>query len=254
MQHYATSSDGTRIGFTQIGQGPKVLIVHGGLGCAEDWRLVAEALAPHRTCFLMDRRGRGASGDADAHSLNLERDDVLAVLAATGSETAVFGHSYGAICALEAALASPVARLILYEPPLHAAATPMADHLQGMIDTGDAAGMVRHFLVNATGLPEVALAGLEKSPFWAGLVARAPTFPREARALERDLGAIERYGQINAPTLLLLGERSPQSFHDTNALLAALLPHARTETLPGQGHAAHRTAPAALAAAVAAFV
>ena len=200
MQRFATSTDGTRIGFTQLGQGPKVLIVHGGLGCAEDWRLVAEALAPHHTCFLVDRRGRGASADGLSHSLSLERDDVLAVLEAAGPETAVFGHSYGAICALEAALVSSIARLILYEPPLHAAATPMADHLQGMIDAGDAAGMVRHFLVNATGLPEVALAGLEKSHFWAGLAARA---------LERDLGAIERYAQINAPTLLLLGERSP---------------------------------------------
>lgn len=70
----------------------------------------------------MDRRGRGTSGDGPAYALEAEYQDVTAVaehLAGQhGGLADVFGHSYGASCAMGAATeGAPIRRLALYEPP-----------------------------------------------------------------------------------------------------------------------------------------
>ena len=64
----------------------------------------------------MDRRGR--SGDAEEYSLKKELDDVKAVLDMAGPDSYLLGHSYGAVCALEAAKRFSVSKLVLYEPPI----------------------------------------------------------------------------------------------------------------------------------------
>src|SRR5215207_7748534 len=82
--------------------------------------LVAE-LRTTMTTFAMDRRGFGASGDAAGYALEREFEDVAAVVEAvaarTGGPVALWGHSYGAGCAMGgAALTGAVHRLVLYEP------------------------------------------------------------------------------------------------------------------------------------------
>lgn len=51
----------------------------------------------------MDRRGRGASGDAPDYHLAREFEDVAAVVdavaEASGSAVDVYGHSFGGLCA-----------------------------------------------------------------------------------------------------------------------------------------------------------
>lgn len=115
------SADGTRIGFTRVSSGPvPLVIVHGALSAGVRWISVAEALADQCTCYVMDRWGRGASEDHAEYSLESEVDDIGAVLETAGPDAFLFGHSSGAIYALEAALQYPIAGLVLYEPPLHA--------------------------------------------------------------------------------------------------------------------------------------
>ena len=104
----------------EIGNGPvPLVIVHGVLDTAESWLMVAEALSEHRSCFVMDRRGRGRSGDGQAYSFEREVEDVEAVLHAAGPNAFLLAHSSGAIYTLEAARRTPVTGLILDEPPLH---------------------------------------------------------------------------------------------------------------------------------------
>jgi alpha-beta hydrolase superfamily lysophospholipase len=54
--------------------------------------------------FAMDRRGFGASGDAAAYSIELEFEDVAAVVdavaARAGGPLALWGHSYCSNCAM----------------------------------------------------------------------------------------------------------------------------------------------------------
>ena len=67
----------------------------------------------------MDRRGRGASGNSPEYSLLKEAEDVAAIVNSRPGPVFVFGHSYGAVAALEAIfLTDRVAGLMLYEPPL----------------------------------------------------------------------------------------------------------------------------------------
>jgi pimeloyl-ACP methyl ester carboxylesterase len=101
------------------GGGPKVVLLHGGMQTAQNFRKLAVALAERFTVYVPDRRGRGASDDyAPDQGLATEIHDLDVVLRETGAGN-VFGLSSGATIALRAALELPaIERLALYEPPL----------------------------------------------------------------------------------------------------------------------------------------
>ena len=86
------------------------------------------------TMFALDRRGFGASGDGPDYAIEREFEDVAAVVDAVaervGGPVALWGHSYGASCAMGgAALTRNVNHLVLYEPSLGLA------YPEGWIDT-----------------------------------------------------------------------------------------------------------------------
>ena len=70
------SGDGVSIGFARIGNGPALVLVHGSLSDGDDWRKVVSLLAGRFTCYIMDRRGRGRSGDSPEYSIEREYEDV----------------------------------------------------------------------------------------------------------------------------------------------------------------------------------
>ena len=249
MIGHVVSRDGTRIGFDRVGAGPALVIVHGGHGCAADWAPVAGLLGKQHSCFVIDRRGRGASGDGAEHSIGREAEDIAAVLAEAGPDAVLFGHSFGAVCALETMLRTPARRLIVYEPPLTSRSASVAAGFRALVDAGRADEALRRFLTDETGMPAAALASLETSPSWGRMLAIAPLFPREAAALAA-LGDPRRYTAITAPAIALVGERSPERLQAATRLLREIVPGLRVRCLAGQGHAAHRTAPALLAAAI----
>ncbi len=122
-----TSRDGTTIGYRQVGRGPGVIAVHGGMQAAQNLMRLAGALADSFTVYLPDRRGRGLSGPpGDHYGLAAECADIDALAQATGARN-IFGLSSGAIVALQAALVLPaLAKAALYEPPLSVnGSTPM---------------------------------------------------------------------------------------------------------------------------------
>jgi pimeloyl-ACP methyl ester carboxylesterase len=114
------SSDGTTLGYFQMGQGDGVVLVHGAGQTAESFRTLATDLSSRFTVFVPDRRGRGRSRSyGDFEGLRTEVADLEALLNATGAHS-VLGLSSGAVVAIEAARVRPdVAKLALYEPPLN---------------------------------------------------------------------------------------------------------------------------------------
>jgi pimeloyl-ACP methyl ester carboxylesterase len=77
-------------------------------------------LEPYLTVHALDRRGRGATGDAPEYRLEREYQDVAAVVdtvaAAAGQPVSVYGHSHGGIVAFgAAAMTTNVRKLVLYE-------------------------------------------------------------------------------------------------------------------------------------------
>src|SRR5690242_10323177 len=133
------SADGTPIAVECAGAGPSLVIVHGGTGDRSRWTPLFPLLAPHFRVCAMDRRAHGASGDSLPYSLQKEVDDVVAVVAAQPGPVFVLGHSFGAVCAFEAAFqTTKIAKLALYEPPVRAGDHSEAlSRMEEMIRTGD---------------------------------------------------------------------------------------------------------------------
>jgi pimeloyl-ACP methyl ester carboxylesterase len=113
----ATSADGTAIAYEQGGAGPHLVLVHGTTANRTRFASIRPRLQQHFTVTTMDRRGCGDSGDSPDYAIDREFADVVAVVNAVGAPAVLFGHSYGALCALGGAMRTDkLAGLILYEP------------------------------------------------------------------------------------------------------------------------------------------
>ena len=75
----------------------------------------------------------------------------------------------------------------------------------------------------------------------------------DVRALSRYDFKPERFAGLRTPVLLQIGTESPRDLYVTDAL-AAVLPDARIEALPGQAHEGMTTAPELYAEAVSRFL
>jgi pimeloyl-ACP methyl ester carboxylesterase len=246
-----------------MGSGPAILFVHGSLSTHTDWMRVAKLLADSFTCFLMDRRGRAKSGAGiGPYSMDREVEDIAAVLAAARSESspepALLGHSFGAACALEAAMRHTVSRLVLYEPPLPAGGLATCERVAEYAraaEEGDLDKAVELGLTNFSHLPPAAIEMARNSPGWQRLCALAKSWIRELEAIAALNPDVERYRVLDRPTLLLVGSLSPKHpMQQATSALAGVLPNVRVQLLANQGHTAMRTSPEMVAPLIREFL
>jgi pimeloyl-ACP methyl ester carboxylesterase len=179
-----TSNDGTRIACWRSGAGPALALVHGAVGDHTSWDVVVPGLGQYFTVYAMDRRGRGASGDGPIYALEREFEDVAAVVDGLGEPVHLLGHSYGAVCALEAALLTPhLAKLVLYEPGLAGGIFPdgFADELDGLIALGKRDEAAVTFLLTALHEPTEFAETLRADPGWPGAMAKG-AYPAQGSA------------------------------------------------------------------------
>ncbi|TWT06094.1 alpha/beta fold hydrolase [Reyranella sp. CPCC 100927] len=102
--------DGARIWYAAYGEGPTVILLHGGLGHSGNWGYQVPALiaAGHRV-VVIDSRGHGRSTrDSRPYMYELMASDVLAVMDALHlDKAAVVGWSDGACIAMILAMQVP---------------------------------------------------------------------------------------------------------------------------------------------------
>lgn len=243
-----TSRDGTRLAYARSGSGPPLVLVHGSTADHTRWRTVLPELERHFTIIAMDRRGRGGSGDAETYALELEYEDVAAVVEAQGPNTSLLGHSFGGLCAMEAALrVNNLRRLVLYEPPFPAVGTALyppglPERFEAMLAEGNREKFLVSFFSEVVGLPDQQIAVLRADPSWEGRVAAAHTALREMADGEYRFDPA-RFRSLAVPTLLLLGDQSPAELVAPTRALHSALPDSRVVVLEGQGHVAMTTAP-----------
>lgn len=256
----ATSTDGTQIGCVLAGEGPPLLIVHGTGDTQLGWRRLRPHLAAHFTLHLMDRRGRGVSGDREDYALAREWQDVAAVIDAIGEPVNVFAHSFGAMCALEGALqANNLRRLCVYEPSVNrnsgnAKREFTIDEMARLCALGDRDGVVALHLGNIINASEETIdKQRSQKEAWAARMAMAHTMPRELQALREYRFDAQRFAAIGVPLLVLLGEKSVGHGPETARMLLDAVPGAEFLKLQGQGHFAMLTAPELLAQALIEF-
>ena len=248
-----TSKDGTPIALWKTGRGPSLLVVHGTGADHSAWDRVVPLLADSFTIYGMDRRGRGASGDAPEYALEREFEDVVAAVEALPGPVYLYGHSSGGCCAVEAAVRSQrIDRLVLYEggpkpAGLRLSPDDFIARLEQLIETGQREEALEVFMLNAAGVAREELDVLRSHPSWLGRLSAADTIPRELRAINEYSADPELVRTINVPVLLVLGEKTEPRRREMFERLAQLFRNAQIAVLPGQRHAAHQTAPNVLA-------
>jgi pimeloyl-ACP methyl ester carboxylesterase len=259
------SRDGTAIAYWTSGEGPPLVLIHGTTADHTRWRPLLTYLEPHTTVHAMDRRGRGASGDAPDYQVTREFEDVAAVVdavaEATGSPVDVLGHSFGGLCAFgAAALTASIRRLVLYEGwpsphPEQLALPPGVEaRLDGLLAAGDREAVLETFFREVVGMPEEEFAVYRGLPAWRARLAAAHTITRESRAEEANRFDPEQAARITVPTLLLAGGDSPDFLKAGVDVVAAALPDARIVVMEGQQHIAIDLVPEVFADHLLAFL
>lgn len=262
---FVRSRDGTQIALFRSGDGPPLVLVHGATADHTAFRVVGPMLGVSFTVFAIDRRGRGASGDADgSYSIEREFEDVAAVAetlaAASGGPVDVFGHSYGGRCALGAALLTDAfRRVVSYE----GAPTPpgssyhpsgVADRLRARLAVEDRDGALATFLTEVVGMSAADLAAYQADPIWTVRAAAAGTILRELEAEADPAASLDRLAAVRQPVLQLLGGESIPVFRDATVALDSRLTDSRVVVIDGARHAAHHTHPDKVVAAVRTFL
>ncbi len=247
-----TSKDGTTLVFDRSGQGPALIFVTGAMATRSDAASLAAILSPHFTVFAYDRRGRGESGDTPPYAVEREIEDLQAVIDAAGGAAYVFGHSSGAVLALEAAARlTGITRLAVYEPPfiLDDSRPPLppdfAARLAGLLSSGRRGDMLELFMTQGVGVPVEVVAQMRNSPGWPAMEAIAHTLIYDMAILGdsqsgRPLSAewSGRLASIQAPTLVMAGGASPAWQHTAVEAVAGAIPGAQLRVLAGQTHGA----------------
>lgn len=243
-----TSKDGTPIGYKEVNSKPLLLLVHGTTADHTRWLPISSDLEAHFSIYAMDRRGRGESGDAPEYSIQREAEDIAAVVDNMGKPVYVLGHSYGAICCLEAGLLTDnIRKLILYEPPLPNEDTPdtadAAARIQALVEEDKPEEGLEVFFREVVGMPEEELEEYRQLPVWEERIRLAPTISRELLSSKEYEFDEEKFSDYQVPTLLLLGGESPAHFREAIEILFSVLPGSLVVALPGQRHVAMDTAP-----------
>jgi pimeloyl-ACP methyl ester carboxylesterase len=263
MHHFETvrSKDGTSIAYERRGHGPPLVMVHGSSVDHTRWGGVVSALAEHFTLLMVDRRGRGKSGDGPVYAIEREFEDVAAVLEASPAPAAVLAHSYGAICSLEASrLTSRIVRMALYEPPLPVPDQPLSfavdlsKRLHAILEAGDRATVLETFLREVLHMTPGELARLRRTSGWTVRLEAAATLPREVGVATGYRFVAEKFASVRVPTLFLHGDHSPAYMQTSTRMAAAAIAGSRVEILTGQGHGAMSFAPKMFLAKVLPFL
>lgn len=251
-----------RLAWTEAGEGPPLLLLHGLFGAGQNWGAIRKALSPRFRVLTPDLRNHGASPrDADMSYAAMARDIADTMDAAGIARAAVLGHSMGGKAAMTFALAHPerVARLIVadiapirYPPALRGyVAALQALPLRAGLTRKEADAAL------AAAIPEGGIRGFllqslrfeSDPPEWRlGLAEIAAAMP-----------AIEDFAppagaHFDGPVLVMAGERSGYVRPEHHAIFRALFPRAAFATVAGAGHWLHAENPQGFLAALEPFI
>jgi pimeloyl-ACP methyl ester carboxylesterase len=255
---YVESKDGTRIGYTQIGSGPGVVLVQGAMGTARNFVELAEELSDAFTVVLPDRRGRGLSPrpyDA-SYTLQNDVDDLDALLSKTGARD-VFGLSSGAIIALEAARVLPnVKRVAAFEPAfVEKIPRELVTRLHAEVAAGDVTGalvtgmqasglmpapfkLVPRFVFEWMTSAMLAREAKEDTHGYARWTELAPALAYDFEIVAEGSANVARLSAVTTKVLLLGGTKSPAYLKRALDNVENVLPNHERVTLRGLGHEA----------------
>jgi 2-succinyl-6-hydroxy-2,4-cyclohexadiene-1-carboxylate synthase len=237
-----------------------LLLLHGFTHTGVSWARVRAALPERYRALAPDLRGHGAASGARPVTLAAVLEDLAAV--APAEPFTLAGYSMGGRLALHLALApvvaDRVARLVLIgaSPGIADDAERRArleadERVAAELERLDIEALARHWARTPVlaGLPDDVAADVHHD--------RLRNEPAGLAAALRGIGTgalpslWDRLGEIAVPVTLVVGERD-EKFTAVAEQMAARLPDARVEVVPGVGHAVHLEAPERVATTLAA--
>jgi pimeloyl-ACP methyl ester carboxylesterase len=225
----------------RAGTGPRILLVHDSAADRTTWSIQLATLRDRFELIAYDRR----AGDVTVED---HAADAAGLLGREPGRALVVGSSFGAVVALELIRSRPTlcAGAVLIEPPMAAGgaaarsipAAFLAEYDRRIASDG---GPVAAELFLRVVLGDAAYERIPE-PFQDRSKAKWAEIRSDAAAL---IAYRPRYAELRdvaVPVLLLGGERSNAYFRSTLEALAAALPAARLESVPGAGHMLHAEA------------
>ncbi|HEX5015002.1 MAG TPA: alpha/beta hydrolase [Candidatus Limnocylindrales bacterium] len=259
--HGTVSADGTEIAGRVQGQGPPLVLVHGGIGDGEvAWEALLPYISERFTCYLPSTRGRGLSSNNPDHSPPRLEEDVAAFVDSIGEPVCLVGWSGSGPWVLGAAARSgSVAAVAAYEP--FVLSVMRDDDLARTSATMEQVGMaaadgrlvdaIRAFAQWICTNHEIA--ALEKTDFyerWAGCVPAMLGFVQQDASFAGPRSTDpEALGIVTAPVLILRGRQTLLGtfFAEAARHIAQRVSDPHVRELPGVGHFAPLLAPQPLA-------
>jgi 3-oxoadipate enol-lactonase len=250
-------ANGTSISFARSGDGPPLLLLHGAEADHSMFDAFAPLLSDRFTVIASDQRDSGGTTNPSApYGFEELADDAAALIAALGYQRAhVFGTSFGGVIAQALASRHPerVDRLVLSSTFRAGAALPAINpefprfaELRSRLP-GSAREFAEFFFTR-----DYLAAHPEAASIFGGNKRTDEQKARRGAVIPRPISV--DFGKITAPTLVLAGAEDRLIPPAHTLSLAREIANAKTVTIPGVGHVATRQNPAAVAAAVKAFL
>jgi pimeloyl-ACP methyl ester carboxylesterase len=241
----ATSKDGTRIAYDDLGDGPPVILVIGAMCARNTHAPLANLLSKQVRVLNYDRRGRGDSDAGSPGSLEREIEDLAALIEAAGGQAGLYGISSGGALVLEAVAAGlPVTKAVVYEVRYAIDDNDLTKSRrygtalrQTLADgrNGDAVDLFMRLVK----MPEDVITGMHQSPQWPAMQAMAPTLAYDAEAMglaDRGGAVPDALASITIPTLVLSGGASWPGMVEAAQLIANAVPGSTLRILERQSH------------------
>ncbi|MBL4634370.1 MAG: alpha/beta hydrolase [Kofleriaceae bacterium] len=238
--------DGVRLHYTDVGEGPAIVLIHGFGSSLEIWHKVVPELSSNHRVVAIDLKGFGWSSRPEGNYSPTEQGRlVLALMSQLGIEKAdVVGHSWGASVALALALQAPkrVHRIALYGawiyeeqlPPffLWARAWGVGEFLFSAFYGERMEDQVAHAYYDPSSIPQERIEAIKELFSRPGTKAAALTAVRDQRYDKIQ----KRYKTLSHPTLLLWGREDQVARLHFGERLRSDIPNARLKVYPRCGH------------------
>lgn len=256
MQEYTLDAGGKKIFVAETGDGPPVLLLHGGgpgaSGVSNYARNIGQLAKEYRVIVPdLPGYGRSTKGIDLADPFGALAAPIRGLLDQLGLEKAHFvGNSYGGACALRLALDTPdrVDRMVLMGPggigTTRGLPTPglncLLDYYNGDGPTrAKLEKFIRNYLVfNAADVPESVIDARYRDSIDPEVVAAPPLRrPKSLKALwKMDFTRDERLSRLPVPTLVLWGAADKVNRPSGGRMLADRLPNGDLYMVANTGH------------------
>ena len=261
--HYA-EINGTRIYYEVEGEGHPLVLIHGYSLDTRMWDDQMPAFTEQYQVIRYDRRGFGKSGTAQTGSTDAE--DLYALLRHLGIKSCtVLGMSQGGKAALDLTLDHPemVDALILQDTGVEGFRWPRDPHWKrkSLMEIAQTEGLEKMkeawldypFFEISRKKPEVFKKLKRMVMDWPGPTMPNPhEKPKPTEAPKKQ--AIDRLGEIQAPTLVILGEFERAGMQCAAEALTYGIPNAEKAVISGAGHMVNMDEPKAFNAVLLGFL